>query len=165
MSRIPTRAARFLINRNPLLVVNLLLLLIGLSTMREMIHLLATPADDSEELVSMATAIATMLYGYGVSLELRPRFLEVFAIYPDQRNAYQEAIDRVCVRYGLLFVFTGLFLEILVQLVEIPSRIINTHGAETALFSVATAALVGTILLLVGFSLRLAQAQGGPPKH
>jgi hypothetical protein len=58
-------------------------------------------------------------------------------------------------------VLDGLFLEILVQLIEIPSRIINTHPAESVLIAVGVAAVALTVLLLVRFCLRLVQAAPG----
>jgi len=161
MNRVPTPFARLVINRSVPVVVNLLLLFIGLSILREMVHLLATPADDSSELVSMDGAIAIMLYGYGVSLELRPTFMKTFAFYPEHHGPLQDAVDQICRRYGILLVLDGLFLEILVQLIEIPSRIINTHPAESVLIAVGVAAVALTVLLLVRFCLRLVQAAPG----
>jgi hypothetical protein len=158
MSILDPRLARFLINRYVVILVNLLLLFICLSTIREMVHLLATPSDDSDELVAMATGIAVMLYGYGVSLELRPHFMSLFNIYPHHHSPQRDMVDQICSRHGILLLLVGLFLEVLVQLVEIPSRIINVHNVENLLFAVGVVALAIAALLLVHLSFRLVKA-------
>jgi hypothetical protein len=162
MSGIDARLARFLINRHLVVIANMLLLFISLATIREMLHLLANPRDDSDTLVTMATGIAIMLYGYGVSLELRPTFLTLFHIYPEHHSPVMDVVDQICRRYGILLLLVGLFLEVLVELIEIPSQILNVHNVENFLFAVGVLAMAATSLLLVRFSLRLVGAGRGP---
>jgi hypothetical protein len=156
-------AIRLAMNRFVLITINCLLLFISLSVIREMFRYLGTESNDSADLESMAAGIAIMLYGYGVSLELRRSTLAIFGLTPRELDRREQGVSHTCRKYGILFVLLGLSLEILVQLINIPSRILLVATTEGALCSAGVSVLAATSLLLMRFSLRLATAPTTSP--
>ena len=148
------RALRLVTNRYVLIAINFLLLFISLSVIREMLHLRGNESNDSAELESMASGIAMMLYGYGVSLELRRATLTILGIALPA-SQIEDAVNHTCRKYGIGFVLLGLSLEVLVQLINIPSRILTIEPAEGALCAVGVFVLTVTSVLLIWFSLKL----------
>ena len=87
-----------------------------------------TPENDTEEMIEMCNGIAIIMYGYGVAMELRGgdlmKYLHLLPLYATQ---LQEKIAALCHKYGIYFILLALGLEILVHVIIIPNRVLNTE--------------------------------------
>ena len=146
------------LGRVVLVLTNLALAGIIISILKELTALLMTPENDIREMIEMCNGIAIILYGYGVSLELRVPFMKLIEVYPACATPLSRWVDRVCYKYGIFFILLGLVQEILVHIVLIPNIILNTEGKESHIFIVCALMQVIVAVLLVLMSYRLAMA-------
>jgi hypothetical protein len=137
-----------MLNRHVLILFNLILLAIIFSIVVEFITLVMTPENDIKEMVEMCNGIAIILYGYGVALESREPLMRYLKLYPDFATPLQYEVDRLCHKFGLFILLLALAQEVLVHLVTIPARVLNTAGKESYIFSVCI-----TMMVLVSFLL------------
>jgi uncharacterized Tic20 family protein len=144
-------------NRYFLVLLNFLLAAIIASIVIELTILLRTPQNDSKEMIEMCNGIAIILYGYGVALESRGPLMNHLNLYPDYLTRYESEFDSLCHKYGIFFLLLALAQEILVHLITIPNRAINTEGKEGYIFSICFAILIIVAYLLMYFSVILVQ--------
>ena len=98
----------------------------------------------SHEAAEIVIGIGVIMIGWGVALEERKAFRDVFKV-PDDPGHVQEHIDHSCHYYGLGQLVLGLFAEICVEAIKLPDRIINTSRIEPL--------VLGLSLLLIGLGL------------
>jgi hypothetical protein len=146
------------LGRFVLVLTNILLATIIVSVIMELSELLMTSRNDTREMVEMCNGIAIILYGYGVALELRGPFMKHINLYPACITPLRAWIDDLCHKYGIFFILLGLLQEILVHLIMIPNRVLNTAGKELHIFTVCVLIQVFVSVLLVRLSYRLTRA-------
>ena len=144
-----------IMHRYVLVLINFLLLSIVISIIIELFDLVKTPEDDTKEMIDMCDGIAIILYGYGVALKLRDEIMKLFKLYPGFATRLQAGIDSLCHKYGIYFILLGLAQEILVQLIVIPNRALNTEGKESYIFAICLFIQVIVSILFVKSSIHL----------
>lgn len=149
------RIPAFLTHRYCIMAVNGLIVIITALIIYDMVQMLFNTIDDANELEDMSDGLATILIGYGVAIEERETLMEFFGLYPQDFDDGQEAVDHLCHWYGLLYLILGLFMEIGVQLIKIPNRMINTIGLEGLIFSVNIVFMVLVVFLLLKHNVLL----------
>ncbi|MDP2852866.1 MAG: hypothetical protein Q8O28_01320 [Smithellaceae bacterium] len=137
-----------ILNRYILILFNFILCAIIVSIVMEFITLVRTPENDIKEMVEMCNGIAIILYGYGVALESRAPLMRYLKLYPDFATPLQTGVDELCHKYGIFILLLALAQEVLVHLVTIPNRVLNTAGKEFYIFSICI-----TVLMFVSFLL------------
>ncbi|MDR7866410.1 MAG: hypothetical protein RIN56_06280 [Sporomusaceae bacterium] len=147
---------RIFLNRYGILLFNLLLLAILVSSIIDMAGMLLDPRDDFEALELTIEGLATIFIAYGVVLEERESLLKIFRYYPRFMSEQETRIDHICHDYGVLFLVIGLLAEVAVQLVKIPDRIFNTAKLEEILFGLGMALLIAGGYYTVSFCWKLA---------
>lgn len=145
-------------NRYFLVLINFLLAAIIASIVIELTTLLSTPQNDSKEMIEMCNGIAIILYGYGVALESRGPLMKHLNLSPDHLTEYESKFDYQCHKYGIFFLLLALAQEILVHLITIPNRALNTEGKEGYIFSICLFILIIVAYLLMYFSVILVQS-------
>lgn len=151
---------RIFLNRYGIMLFNLLLLAILVSSIIHMAGMLFDPKDDFEELELTIEGLATIFIAYGVVLEERESLLKIFRYYPRFMNDQETRVDHICHDYGVLFLVIGLLAEVAVQLVKIPDRIFNTAKLEEILFGLGMALLIAGGYYTVSFCWKLATSCG-----
>jgi uncharacterized Tic20 family protein len=149
------RIPAFLTHRYCIMAVSGLIVIITALIIYDMVQMLFNTIDDANELEDMSDGLATILIGYGVAIEERETLMEFFGLYPQDFDDGQEAVDHLCHWYGLLYLILGLFMEIGVQLIKIPNRMINTIGLEGLIFSVNIVFMVLVVFLLLKHNVLL----------
>jgi uncharacterized Tic20 family protein len=70
-------------------------------------------------------------------------------LYPDFATPLQTGVDALCHKYGIFILLLALAQEVLVHLVTIPDRILNTAGKESYIFSICITMMVFVSFLLI----------------
>ena len=92
-------------------------------------------------------------------LEERGSLMHIFHLYPALVSPRQDFTDHICHSYGLSLLLLGLFMELAVQLVKIPDRVINTQGIEWLMFSIAFVFIMGSTYMICRLSWFLLRPQ------
>jgi len=138
-----------MLNRHVLVLFNIILFAIIVSIVVEFITLVMTPENDIKEMVEMCNGIAIILYGYGVALESRAPLMRYLKLYPDFATPLQAWVDELCHKYGIFILLLALAQEVLVHMVTIPDRVLNTAGKESYIFSICITMMVFVSFLLI----------------
>ncbi|MDD2319234.1 MAG: hypothetical protein PHO83_04205 [Geobacteraceae bacterium] len=145
-----------LTGRVSLSLMNLLIIVSGVSCLMEMLPLLANVSNDITQLENITEGYGTILIAYGVATEERATLMEFLRLYPGHRTPAQEATDHVCHHYGLCLLLLGLFVELCEELVKLPDSIMNTHSIESLMFWVAVILIALSTWTLLRFSWLMA---------
>lgn len=137
-------------------LMNLLILISGLNSLREMFPLLSNAVNDIATLENITEGYATILIAYGVATEERGTLMEFLKLYPANRNTVQKAVDHICHHYGLSLLLLGLFVELCEEIVKLPNSIINTNGIESLMFGIAALLTIISTWTLLRFIWLLA---------
>ncbi len=137
-----------LMNRYILVIFNFILTGIVLAVIHELTTLVFTPENDIEEMIHMCNGIAIILYGYGVAMEFRGPLMKILNLYPAFIDQLQEETDATCHKFGIYFLLLGLAQEILVHIIIMPNRVLDTEGKESYIFIIC-----GIIQVVVTFLL------------
>ena len=81
----------------------------------------------------------------------------VFGIVNPANESWQEDVDRTCHRTGIGQLVFGLFIEICLSIVRLPSRIVDTTTIDEYLVGVGTAFLGIGLFILVRHNIVLAK--------
>jgi len=138
-----------MLDRHVLVLFNIILCAIIVSIVVEFITLVMTPENDIKEMVEMCNGIAIILYGYGVALESRAPLMRYLKLYPDFATPLQAWVDELCHKYGIFILLLALAQEVLVHMVTIPDRVLNTAGKESYIFSICITMMVFVSFLLI----------------
>jgi lysylphosphatidylglycerol synthetase-like protein (DUF2156 family) len=152
--------AKIVLNRYFLVAANTMLILIIVSSVIELTKLLLTPENDIKEMLKICHGISIILYGYGVAMETRRSLLTHLNIYPLYDSRLQQLMDSECHKYGIFTLLLGLAMEILVHLMIIPNRVLNTEGKESYIFAVCLTILIFVLWLQLSFSYKLIRLTG-----
>jgi hypothetical protein len=142
-------------NRYFIVMINFILISIIISIIFELVSLIKTPENDTKEMVEMCNGIAIIMYGYGVAMELRRDLIKYLHLLPLFATQLQEKISALCHKYGIYFILLALGLEILVHVIIIPNRVINTEGKESYIFAICFFILLLLSILLIRLSVIL----------
>jgi hypothetical protein len=138
-----------MLNRHVLVLFNIVLCAIIVSIVVEFITLVRSPENDIKDMVEMCNGIAIILYGYGVALESRAPLMRHLKLYPDFATPLQAWVDELCHKYGIFILLLALAQEVLVHVVTIPDRVLNTAGKESYIFSICITMMVFVSFLLI----------------
>lgn len=138
-----------LMERHAICIFNVLLILLSISALKDMFPLLFNAVNNVAELEDMSESMGVILIGYGVAVEERHSFMQIFRLYPDHASKLQDRVDEVCHAYGLFYLLLGLFMEICVACVKMPKTVINMSNMEYVIFSISALFLTWNSILLV----------------
>lgn len=150
--------ARGLVSPIMIVVFNLLMLVpMGLAAF-EVARGLPNPAFLHDAL-EILTGIGVLMIGWGVVLEERATLREAFDIKHAVDEERQDGLDRLCHHFGLSQLVLGLLVEICVEMVRLPDKIVNTSGIEAPVAGLGLCFIVvGAILLVIHIIRLLARA-------
>jgi len=123
-----------ILNRHVLVLFNVILCAIIVSIVIEFITLVMTPENDIKEMVEMCNGIAIILYGYGVALESRKPLMRYLKLYPDLLPRSRPGSTNCAINTAFFILLLALAQEVLVHLVTIPDRVLNTAGRNLIFF-------------------------------
>ncbi|MFH1136756.1 MAG: hypothetical protein V1816_11815 [Pseudomonadota bacterium] len=151
---------RFFTHRYTLAFINLVLLVILSNCLWEAFSYLTDAIDNAGEIEDVLDGLGAIFVAYGVALEERETLMRIFRLYPRLQNRLEEAVDHVCHVSGLLLLIVGLFMEVTVEAVKLPNRILNTQGVEGWVFG--TGFFFGAIAagLLIHMAVKLLFVKG-----
>ena len=152
---------RVLTSRWMLSVFDALLLVVSCSMLFDFWTTFQVSGHDEKlihEIEEILEGAAVLYITYGVALESRHQIMSVLHLYPRYHNAFEESLDTICGQYGLILLLWGLFMEVPVQLVKIPDRIINTAAIEKPVLLISVAFMAITSVTLLVHILRLLTA-------
>ena len=139
---------RILISRWFIGAINILILVVILSTLHEAIRLLTNLTNDFNKIEDLLDGIGMIFVAYGVALEERDTLMKFFGQYPKYYNECENRADHNCHFYGLLLLLMGLFMEVSVELVKLPNQIFNTDGIEWLIFTIGFIFCAGSAIIL-----------------
>ncbi|MHC1712893.1 MAG: hypothetical protein AB9872_12180 [Solidesulfovibrio sp.] len=139
--------------------INLLLLCLSLLTLWFMLPLIFNAANNVTELEDISEYMGVMLIGYGVAVEERQSFMEIFKLYPKFTTPLQQHVDHLCHEYGLCYLLLGLFMEMCVACIKIPNAIIDTDSLEPVIFTLSALFLLWNTILMLRHSWFLVRAK------
>ena len=145
----------YFFNRAGILLFNSMLTLILISATHYMVLLLLDPANDTDKMERTLEGIATIFVAYGVVLEERESLMKFFRYYPLFQTDYEERIDHICHDYGVVFLLIGLLMEVIVQLVKIPDRVIDTANMEPYVLGCGILFFLMSLYYMAGYCYRL----------
>jgi hypothetical protein len=141
---------RLLLSRPFLGLLQLLLVAPMVLTIVQVGHELFRKPDLKEEM-EIVTGIGVIMIGFGVALEERHVLREVFGLLGGVHEAWEEAIDHLCHKYGAGQLVLGLLAEICIEAIKIPNTILYTGEVDDYLIVGALFFLgVGALLLARG---------------
>jgi hypothetical protein len=143
------KITRILTHRFALSFFNLLVLAASASTLTEAVRLLLDQINNPAEMELILDGIAIIYIALGVALEERDSLMKFFGLYPKCFSNQEEIVDRNCHFYGLLILIAGLLMEMSVELVKIPNRVLNTEGIESLVFGAGTLFGLCAVYLLI----------------
>jgi hypothetical protein len=158
MTSLSMQAARILLSRIAVCVLNAIILVITVSTLYEASKLLFNLTNDFDQIEGLLGGPSAIFVAYGVALEERDYLMQFFKLYPTYWNHAEEATDQYCHFYGLCILLLGLFMEVSVEIVKIPNNLLNTEGIEGVIFGVGFLFSVVTSVLLIRLSYVLLRA-------
>jgi len=144
-----------LTHRLTILSMNAVLAVIALVTLWDTFILLRDMAGNVDAIENLLDGIATIFVAYGVALEERDTLMKVFKLYPHLESARQTATDKLCHFYGLSYLLIGLFMEVMIEVVKLPYRVLNNPAAEGAIFAIGLLFCLAAVVLLVRNSFSL----------
>jgi hypothetical protein len=138
-----------LTGRYGIFTINLLLLILSIATLWVMLPMIFNSVNNVAELEDISEYMGVMLIGYGVAVEERNSFMQIFKLYPKFTTPLQEHVDHLCHEYGLCYLLLGLFMEMCVACIKIPNAIINTDRLEPVIFGLSAIFLTWNTLLML----------------
>lgn len=147
-----------LTSRHGIFLFNVLLIALIFLTLAKMLPMILNTVQNVAELEDISEYMGVILIGYGVAVEERHSFMEIFNLYPRFATPLQERVDHSCHKYGLCYLVLGLFMEMCVACIKIPNSILNTEQLEYLIFGFSFVFLAGSVLLMIRHSWRLLRA-------
>jgi hypothetical protein len=155
--------ARFLTSRWSISAINGMILIVTIATLYRAAMLLTNLSNDFTEIEDLLDGVGMIFVAYGVALEERDSLMKFFGLYPKYFSPIEESIDRSCHFYGLCLLLMGLFMELTVELVKLPNTVLNTAGAEGAIFGIGFFFCSCAAYLLIKLSMRSIWPEKNPP--
>ncbi|GFK94056.1 hypothetical protein NNJEOMEG_01895 [Fundidesulfovibrio magnetotacticus] len=152
MKQSPPLLVRLLLaltSRYSIVLINVLLVAIGVLSLKELAPLLFNAQDNTKEMEDIVENLGVILIGYGVAIEERHAFMNIFRLYPEHEDKTQAAVDHHCHEYGLCYLLLGLFMEVCVALVKLPNSIVDTSQEELLLFGIGAVLLAWSAWLML----------------
>ncbi|MDD5216668.1 MAG: hypothetical protein PHN49_04890 [Candidatus Omnitrophica bacterium] len=137
----------YLTHRFAIFALNVVLAVITFVTLWDASLLLSDLIENSAVIENLLEGVATIFVAYGVALEERDTLMKVFKLYPRLESVRQEATDKLCHFYGLSYLLIGLFMEVTIELVKLPYRILNDAKTENVIF------FIGFLFCLIAITL------------
>lgn len=108
-----------------------------------------------EEAGEVLEGLAIILIGYGVALEEREFFRRKAGLLAVGDPAYQARLDDSCHQLGVVLLLLGLFSEIPLSLVEMPSSIFDSSGTEMHMLALSMGFQLLAMVFLVRHLIKL----------
>jgi hypothetical protein len=150
---------RILLSPGAIMAINAVILVLMIMVAYDALHGLMTMTDLTEPM-EVIEDIGVIMIGWGVALEERKEMRLVFGIVNPANESWQEDVDRTCHRTGIGQLVFGLFIEICLSIVRLPSRIVDTTTIDEYLVGVGTAFLGIGLFILVRHNIVLAKLMG-----
>jgi hypothetical protein len=148
-----------LMERHGICIINVLLIVLNMSVLWYMFPLILNAVDNVTELENMSESMGVILIGYGVAVEERHSFMQIFGLYPMYSSKIQDRVDYVCHAYGLFYLLLGLFMEICVACTKMPKAVINTDDVENIVFATSAVFLTWSSILMLRHCCHLLRAK------
>ena len=121
--------------------------LIALSVIELVWDAIARPAHT--EAKQIIAGVSVVMIGWGVALEEREEVRVLFELTGGSDQKWQDQVDKACKGVGIMLLLSGLFAEILEQLVTLPRSVFSTESIRGVLLGLGTLCLfVGLIILI-----------------
>ena len=121
--------------------------LIALSVIELVWDAIARPAHT--EAKQIIAGVSVVMIGWGVALEEREEVRVLFGLTGGSDQKWQDQVDKACKGVGIMLLLSGLFGEILEQLVTLPRSVFSTESIRGVLLGLGTLCLfVGLIILI-----------------
>lgn len=130
-----------------------------------MAPMLFDPVNNAVQLEDISEYFGVILIGYGVAVEERASFMEIFRLYPRFRSPLNDHIDHVCHHFGLCYLLLGLLMEICTACIKLPNTIVDTHGVEDRWFTLAALILLWNSWLMLKHCVKLLHARKESAAH
>lgn len=157
------RIGYILTHRLTITVMNLVLSAITLVTLWDTFLFLRDAIANANAIENLLDGVATIFVAYGVALEERDTLMRVFRLYPHLENPEQNAVDKLCHFYGLSYLLIGLFMEVMIEVIKLPYRIMNNPVTERWLFVIGFLFGLAAVVLFLQNSYLLFR-RPAPPK-
>ena len=132
--------ATALISRNGLLTLNLILALLSLAVLYDLISVLARGVN-VDSLDDLNGNVATIMVAFGVLIEERHEIKKLLGL--TDHAGERDHLDEISIKYVIMYIVMGLFIEVFVEATKIPFRIFEGGPVELALISVSVALSFG----------------------
>jgi hypothetical protein len=152
---------RILLAPGAIITINAVILVLMFLVAFDVVHGLLTLTNLTEPM-EVIEDIGVIMIGWGVALEERKEMRLVFGVVNPANEAWQEEVDRACHRTGIGLLVFGLFIEIALSIVRLPSRIVDTTAIDEYLVAIGTVFLGFGIYILVRHVVTLGKLMGRP---
>jgi len=132
--------AKALISRNGLLTLNLILALLSVAVLYDLISVLARGVN-VDSLDDLNGNVATIMVAFGVLIEERHEIKKLLGL--TDHAGERDHLDEISIKYGIMYIVMGLFIEVFVEATKIPFRIFEGGPVETGLIGVSVALSLG----------------------
>ena len=154
---------RHTFSRKGLFALNALFLGIMAFSLADITHSLGNSLDDTERIEAMLEGLATVFVAYGVALEEREFLMRISGYYPAHLTPQETYLDHIAHHYGVLLLIVGLVTEVIIQIVKIPDRYIDSVSFEPLVYTLAIGCFVIIGCWLVFFCRKLVSGEAYPP--
>jgi hypothetical protein len=141
--------AVFLLHPYFLFTLNLLMLVLYYSSIR-ITWFELNPSNHFEEAVELWEGYGTILLGIGVILEEHSSLAHILGIRAGELE--EDAVEKACHDYGVIFVVFGVIVEMFAWLVKIPNVLLDAYAVEFTFIQISAIAATICAILQIKFS-------------
>jgi len=127
--------------------------LIALSVIELVWDAIARPTHT--EARQIIAGVSVVMIGWGVALEEREEVRGLFGLKGGADDEWQNRVDEACKGVGIMLLLSGLFAEILEQLVTLPRSVFSTESIRGVLLGLGTLCLFVGLIVLVRHIIHL----------
>ena len=128
--------AKALISRTGILILNLILTLLSVSVIFDLVSVLI--ADNNiDSLDDLIGNVATIMVAFGVLIEERHEIKKLVGAVDHSEE--RDYLDAISIKYGVLYIVMGLFIEVFVEATKIPMRFLEGGPIESGLVILSVA--------------------------
>lgn len=122
--------ATSLISRTGILVLNLILTLLSVSVLFDLVSVIIS-GDNIDSLDDLVGNVATIMVAFGVLIEERHEIKKLIGAL--DHSGERDYLDEISIKYGVLYIVMGLFIEVFIEATKIPIRFLEGGPVEQGL--------------------------------